>query len=150
MTVQDEIKSLMEAEMVEGGKLEGLKSVVIGDITLIPAANYPCAMIISEPGKMVYNGNHLLIEKNFVIVIHVIEDTIEKSEEIRDELIIRESNGSFFGMMPFLKTNMGIQAGDLRYALSFSDINTGTGPNSKGRDTAAAEIPVKLTTRINL
>lgn len=150
MTVQEKLRELIEAEMVDDGLLPDVKSVHTGEIELLRHDEYPAVFIIQQPGIYRDDGNKTMIEKNFVIVVNVIRPTVEESESLRDRIVL-DLEGSPRGLMPFLrKARALLNIDSQKWGLTYSDINIGTGADGKGRQTAAAEVPVKMRTYMTI
>ena len=147
-SIQSTLQTLLETEMSAGGLLANLNGVYIGGIKLMAAESYPVLIIDSTPGKYIFNGNHLLVIVNLTLTVHVIMSVVSDAEEVRDKLIYDYSTTPASGLIAFFLKYGGLTVGSLRYKISLGEIETGVGTDKGGRETAAAEIPLELSTRM--
>lgn len=146
MTLKENLQSILESEIVPGGKLEELKAVHIEGMKLFPNDEYPLAAIIYEPCRFRREGRKIEIERNYSIILHVILNDIKASEELRDRLVLDENIEPMRGIIAVLLDHPCIQIGETVYDLIMGDIQVGTGIDEAKRTTAAAEIPITLKT----
>ncbi len=129
MSLTSELKALIETEMHAGGLLAGLNGVFTGGVKLIPTENYPALVIDSAPGKYHYNGNHLLVEHNYMLSLLVIEPDVSEAEDTRNALLYDPSVTPRTGLVAFFLQYGSITVDGIFYAfeedpdLLFADVH---------------------------
>jgi hypothetical protein len=152
MTIPERLKELLETEIANGaaGRLEDLVGVYIGKLDVLPQDKYPLVCIVTDPGKYSYNGNFVQIEHNYTLQVGVLNASLQEAEELRDQLIFDEQASPPTGLIPFLLDNNNFTCGSTSYELTVGETATGIAKDPGSRMTAAAEIPVTITTEITI
>lgn len=146
MTIKEKLKEILETEMVPGGLLADLKTVHIEGMKIFPNDDYPLAAIEYSPSSFKREGRKIIIERNFTIILHILDNNVAEAEALRDNLVFNEQVEPMAGIVATLLKNPGLQVGNELYKIALGDIDIQVGPDAANRTTAAAVIPVKLRT----
>ncbi|GEM_PF-1838641 len=152
VTIPQKLKEMFDAEIALGaaGRLSNLKGVYIGDIDLKPESDYPVLCIITDKGRYPFNGNHIELQRNYHLVIGVLDKSIQDAEALRDQLVFDEQSDPYAGVIPFLLNNRGFDISDIGYLINVGEAESMMGKDKGNRDTAAAVIPINVETTCEL
>lgn len=146
MTIKEALKALQEPEMVPGGLLENLRTIQIEGMKIFPNADYPLESIEYAASTFKREGRKIIIERNFNLILHVIDTNVSAAEELRDNLVLNEQANPMSGIVAVMMNNPSLTVGSVLYDIALGDIEVQVGPDVSNRTTAAAMIPVRLRT----
>ena len=150
--IPETLKTMLETEIAKGaeGRLNALKGVYIGNIELFPEEKYPLVNIVSMPSRYPFNGNHIELSREYSLVVHVLGSSLSASETLRDQLVFDEQSSPLNGIIPFFLADRCFKIGDVLYEVTIGETETVIGKDKMGRDSAAADIPITVSTTIEL
>jgi len=144
-TITEALKELIEGGMGEAGYYPAVNGVRIGEPgDVVSGDKYPLIMIVEGEDAYHNNGNHITVQRNYNLVIHVIDSDVLGAEKARDLILLDEFSNPVKGLIPFFLVNNSVSIDSVEYDIEMLTTMAASGKDYKGRTTAAATLPLRL------
>ncbi len=141
--IQEALKTIFESEMIEGGRLEGVKKVYVGDYKLIPQCNYPAVFLVFK--NLDFDGNSRRIELEIGLDLYLVSINACLEDSIREvqNLAWQDTETGPRGLLPLLLVNSGLMALEKRYKMKIARVNL-LEAKEGDRYSAAIHMPIEV------
>ncbi len=144
--IQKKLQKILQAEIGESGKLEGIQSVNLGDYKELPYNEFPCIFVDFENGN--FTGFSIKTECffNFSIYLYSLKPTANESAEDCNDYCWNDDNG----LIPVILSNSGFDIGGQRYLMKIQDLKIQNGIGASNLYLTAIKISLVVKTIKNL